>query len=111
MAGEGLVGNTIRLLASVDVPELDRLRAFDRMMGHDIFAARLVSLIERFARASRLKLAEPALKEMIRRTGLAPPEVGAALTLVCRAGVEALAYFLMVWDLAAQEHEQKTLEA
>ncbi|TRL35568.1 hypothetical protein FNA46_19810 [Rhizobium straminoryzae] len=111
ISGDGLVGNTIRLLASVDVPELDRLRAFDRMMGHDIFAARLVSLIERFARASRLKLAEPALKEMVRRTGLAPPEVGAALTLVCRTGVEALAYFLMVWDLATQEHEQKTLEA
>ncbi|MBY3383203.1 hypothetical protein [Rhizobium laguerreae] len=108
LTGNGLVGNTVRLLVSVDVPELDRLRAFDRMMGHDVFAARLVSLIERFARASRLKLAEPAMKEMVGRTGLAPPEVGAALTLVCRTGVEALAYFLMVWDLATREHEQKT---
>lgn len=111
MTGDGPLGNTVRLLVSVDVPELDRLRAFDRIMGHDVFAARLVSLIERFARASRLKLAEPALKEMVRRTGLAPPEVGAALTLICRTGVEALAYFLMVWDLATQEHEQRTLEA
>ena len=106
--GGGALGGAVRLLASVDVPHLDRLRTYDRTMGYDAFGARLVALIERFARASRLKLAGAAFDEIVRRTGLAPTDAGEALTLVCRVGVEALANFLTLWDHAAREHEQQT---
>lgn len=111
MTNDSAVGNAVRLLSFVDVPELDRLRAFDRTMGHDLLGARLVSLIERFARASRLKKAEAAFSEIVRRTGLSHVEVGDTLTLICRVGVEALAHFLTVWDHAVREHAKQKLEA
>ncbi len=111
MTNDSAVGNAVRLLSFVDVPELDRLRAFDRTMGYDLLGARLVSLIERFARASRLKNAEAAFSEMVRRTGLSHVEVGDTLTLICRVGVEALAHFLTVWDHAAREQAKQKLEA
>lgn len=93
----------LRIICEPHVEDLDRLRLFDFQGGGDPSAARIVALLERFARAAALKEAGPFLDGIALRTGLPATTCGRLLTLAIRAGAECFAYFRILWHHAASD--------
>lgn len=93
----------LRIICEPHIEDLDRLRLFDHQGGGDPSAARMVALLERFARAAALKEAGPFLDRIALRTGLPAATCGRLLTLAIRAGAECFAYFRILWHHAASD--------
>ncbi|WP_436399411.1 hypothetical protein [Roseobacter sp. S98] len=96
----GALGSALRLMLNAYGAHVEMLRDFDRMTGQTDFASRLVSLLERFARASRQDAAEDCLQDVVRRTGLPIAQVGEIFTMLIKTAPEVFAYFLTLWAQA-----------
>lgn len=105
---DDLLTGTVRLIAAAHVTDLDRLRSFDNGGGGDPLPARIAAAIERFARAAALRETDAHVDALCTRTGLPRAEIGQALTLMLRAGIEFFVYFRGLWSQAAQQHERQT---
>jgi len=105
---DDLLSATVRLVTDAHVDTLGHLRSFDAGGGGDPRPARIAASIERFARAAALGEAERHVDGLVTRTGLPRAEIGQALTLMLRAGIEFFVYFRGLWSQAAQQHERPT---
>lgn len=105
---DDLLLGTVRLIAGAHVADLDRLRTFDSGGGGNPLPARIAAAIERFARAAALRETEAHVDALCARTGLPRAEIGQALTLMLRAGIEFFVYFRGLWTQAAKQHERLT---
>lgn len=105
---DGPLARTTKLITEPHVDDLDQIRAFDTSGGGDPARARIAAAIERFARAAALRQSESHVREIARRTGLSRQDMGPALTLMLRAGLEFFIYFRGLWSHAAGQHERQT---
>lgn len=105
---DDLLTGTVRLIADAHVADLNRLRSFDSGGGGDPLPPRIAAAIERFARAAALRETEVHVHALCARTGLPRAEIGHALTLMLRAGIEFFVYFRGLWSKAAKQHERQT---
>ena len=101
---KGPLGGALRLTTEAYSAHVDQLRSFDRVSGHREDTARIMALLERFARASRTFSAEAFLAATVQRTGLSAEEVGEVLTILIRAAAIGFAHFLTVWAQAVDQH-------
>jgi len=101
LKGDGAIGNAARTICSAYIEDLDLMRTFDTGGGGDLTPARIAVQLERFARASAERRAEPFVEDLTFRTGLSRAEVGYALTMMLRAGIEFFVYFRALWSHAA----------
>ena len=100
----GPLGGALRLMTEAYSEHVDQLRNYDRVSGHREDTARIMALLERFARASRTSSSEAFFAATIRRTGLPAEEVGEVLTILIRAAAIGFTHFLTVWAQATNQH-------
>ena len=103
---DGPIGVAAHLVLNAYVAELDALRVFDAGGGGDPFPARLAAAVERFARAAALGRAAVHIEDLEFRTGLSCAEIGQALTMMLRAGLEFFTYFRALWAYARECHDR-----
>ncbi|KXJ50571.1 MAG: hypothetical protein AXW12_03450 [Thalassospira sp. Nap_22] len=101
LLGDGIIGNTCRIICRAHAEHIDDLRAFDTAGGGDPVPARLAVQVERFARACAQKRTEEFLKDLIIRTGLSRQDIGYTMTMMLRASVRFFVYFRALWGHAA----------
>lgn len=101
LVGDGIIGNTCRIICRAHAEHIDELRAFDTAGGGDPVPARLAIQVERFARACAQKRTEEFLKDLILRTGLSRQDIGYTMTMILRASVRFFVYFRALWGHAA----------
>ncbi|MBF9052035.1 hypothetical protein GTA62_18790 [Roseobacter sp. HKCCD9010] len=102
LVGGGALSSTVRLICGARVDGLEQLRSFDDNGGGDPLPARIAAQVERHARSCADKRASELVDAIVFRTGLPRHEVGQALTLMLRAGVEIFAYFRALWGHATR---------
>lgn len=103
---DGPIGAAAHLVSNAYIAELDALRVFDAGGGGDPYPARLVAAVERFARAAALGRAAAHIEDLEFRTGLSRAEIGQALTMMLRAGLEFFTYFRALWAHARESHDR-----
>ncbi|SIT05291.1 hypothetical protein SAMN05421759_11273 [Roseivivax lentus] len=108
LTGDEPLARTVRLIIEPYAGDLDKIRAFDSGGGGDPVPARIVVAIERFARAAALNDLAEHVAGISHRTGLEIEDIGPALTLMLRAGIEVFAYFRPLWGHAATQLERQT---
>ena len=101
LLGDGIIGNTCRIICRAHAEHIYDLRAFDTAGGGDPVPARLAVQVERFARACAQKRTEEFLKDLIIRTGLSRQDIGYTMTMMLRASVRFFVYFRALWGHAA----------
>ncbi|WP_458879486.1 hypothetical protein [Arenibacterium sp. CAU 1754] len=103
LVGGGALGNACRIICEAHAENLNDLRAFDINGGGDPTPAKIAIQIERFARACAEKRSEAFLQDMISRTGLSRQDIGSAMTMMLRAGVQFFVYFRALWGHATTQ--------
>lgn len=103
LTGQGETGRTVRLICAAHAEPLELMRSFDTGGGGDPAPARIAIQLERFARACATRRAEASIEDIVFRTGLSREEIGRAMTLMLRAGIEIFSYFRALWRHAEQE--------
>lgn len=103
---DGPIGAAAHLVSNAYIAELDALRVFDAGGGGDPYPARLAAAVERFARAAALGRAAAHIEDLEFRTGLSRAEIGQALTMMLRAGLEFFTYFRALWAHARESHDR-----
>jgi len=103
LVGEDTLGGTVKLICGAHIEGLDRLRSFDSGGGADPLPARIAAQIERLARSCAAMRVHSFVDDVVFRTGLPRREIGQALTLMLRGGVEFFAYFRALWAHANKD--------
>lgn len=103
LVGTGKMANTVKLICAAHAQGLEQIRSFDINGGGDPLPARIAIQIERHARSCAEKNAASFVDDIVFRTGLPRSEVGQALTMMLRAGVEIFAYFRALWSHAQKD--------
>ena len=103
LRGEGVIGNSCRIICGAYFDNIAELRAFDTKGGGDPVPAKIAIQIERFARAAAQGQAEDFLLELTVRTGLSRMDADYAMTMMLRAGVRFFVYFRALWGHAITE--------
>ena len=103
LCGDGVIGNSCRIICGVYAENIAKLRVFDVKGGGDPVPAKIAIQIERFARAAAQGHTEDFLLELTVRTGLSREDAGYAMTMMLRAGVRFFVYFRALWEHAITE--------
>lgn len=103
LVGDGLMANTVKLICGAHADGIEQLRSFDTNGGGDQLPVRIAIQLERHARSCANKAAATFVDDIVFRTGLPRREVGQALTLMMRAGIEIFAYFRVLWMHAQKD--------
>jgi hypothetical protein len=91
------IGRIMALINGAYSENLAALRRYDAGGGGSDITVRIGAALERLALASALGQTEDHLAALIYRTGLSRDEVGRALTLALRGGIEIFVYFRTLW--------------
>ncbi len=102
LVGGTLLSRTVKTICAAHAEGLDHLRSFDSNGGGDPLPVRIALQIERHARACAEGRAQVFVSDIVFRTGLPRREIGQALTLMLRAGVEIFSYFRALWAHASR---------
>lgn len=108
LVGEDTLAGTVKLICGTHVEGLDKLRSFDTGGGADPLPARIAAQVERLARGCAENRSHAFVDDVVFRTGLPRREVGQALTLMLRGGVEFFAYFRALWAHASKDGSPST---
>ncbi|NDK36719.1 hypothetical protein [Rhodovulum sulfidophilum] len=103
LVGEETLAGTVKLICGAHVEGLEKLRSFDTGGGADPLPARIAAQVERLARSCAERRSHAFVDDVVFRTGLPRREVGQALTLMLRGGVEFFAYFRALWAHASKD--------
>lgn len=103
LVGDGPIGNATRLICAPHIEGLDLMRSFDTGGGGDSMPAKIATQIERFSRACTVSGTKAFVDDIALRTGLPRSEVGRALTMMLRAGIEVFVYFRALWGHAGRK--------
>ncbi|MBB4571517.1 hypothetical protein [Rhizobium leucaenae] len=104
LVGDGPIAGATKLICGAHIEGLDQIRSFDNNGGGDPLPARIAAQVERFARACAAHRATDYIDDIVFRTGLPREEVGRALTMMLRAGIEFFVYFRALWAHVIQQH-------
>ena len=103
LVGGATLSGTVKTICAAHAEGLEHFRSFDLNGGGDPLPVHIALQIERHARACAKGGAQEFVTDIVFRTGLPRREIGQAMTLMLRAGVEIFAYFRVLWAHANKE--------